>query len=398
MRVLLPCVILAAGAGILVLLVRTAPEPEQEASPRPERAAVQVVRARAPHEPPIVPAQGRVIAAHEVTLTPEIAGVVAWMSSELVVGGRFRRGETVLRLDRAPFELEVAGARARIAEAELVLAEERAEQRVQQRTRALFPEDAVAGEPTLEEGRELARREPHVERAERLLDAARADLGRARLDLERTTLRSPCDCVVAQALVALGSRVGPQHPVARLVETQAYHVEVSVALDVLDGVGVPPAEPSPARVVTTLRGREHVWSGQVIRLAPDLTERGSLAQLVVEVPDPLGLREPDGPREVPLLLGSFVRVELEARPLEGAVRIPAAAVRPGERLWVASEEDRLEIRAAEVAWRTEEAAFVTGGVAVGERVVVSRLTAPVEGMRLEPLPLEPDEISEMRLP
>jgi hypothetical protein len=76
-------------------------------------------------------------------------------------------------------------------------------------------------------------------------------------------------------------------------------------------------------------------------------------------------------------------VRIEAEPLPGeVVEVPRAALREGDEVWVATDDDRLAIRQVQVAWRREETLLLSRGVAPGERVVTSPLAVPVDGMRL----------------
>jgi hypothetical protein len=58
------------------------------------------------------------------------------------------------------------------------------------------------------------------------------------------------------------------------------------------------------------------------------------------------------------------------------------AVREGDYLWVLGAGDRLEIRPVEIFWSRRNEVFVSDGIGEGERVIVSRLGTPVQGMAL----------------
>ncbi|MCZ7682112.1 MAG: hypothetical protein M5U28_26290 [Sandaracinaceae bacterium] len=88
-----------------------------------------------------------------------------------------------------------------------------------------------------------------------------------------------------------------------------------------------------------------------------------------------------------------MEVEILAEPIEGAVTVPRAALREGEVVWIASEVGSLEVRAVDVAWTDEERVLVQAGVEPGERVITSRIGAPVPGMRVR---VAEDEAESMR--
>ena len=68
---------------------------------------------------------------------------------------------------------------------------------------------------------------------------------------------------------------------------------------------------------------------------------------------------------------------------------PRSLVRDGDTVWIMNEQDRLEIRPIEILFRGPDDVLVPQGLREDERLVVTDLSAAVEGMRLrlqEPAP------------
>jgi len=380
LKILAPLAVIGAGVGAIWALSATAPSPEAAPDEAPG-ALVEVTEAQPHSAPPRVHANGTVVAAREASVSPRVAGRVRWVSPRLTAGGHFEEGQAMLRLDPTDYRLALAAERNAVSQARVGLMQQQSAREVSRRAWALAREDVPA--PT-ETGRSLALNEPQVEAAEAQLEAARSGVRRARLNLSRTTLEAPFDAQVQRETVDPGQQVGPQTPVATLVGTDRYHVHVSIPVETVAALDVPPAgsDRRGADATVTLRSSlgSATWDGWVSGLLPQVDERGAMARVVVVVPDPLGL-ERETPPEVPLLLGAFVDVTLIAEPLdEDVVRVPRAALRDGDEVWVATADDELAIREVDVVWRREEAALVASGLRAGERVVVSRLSAPVDGM------------------
>ena len=70
---------------------------------------------------------------------------------------------------------------------------------------------------------------------------------------------------------------------------------------------------------------------------------------------------------------------LEGITLNDSVTLPPEAVKDGNQVWIVDAEDMLQKRTVEVAWRLPDAVVLRGGLAAGDRVVVSPLVFPVEG-------------------
>ena len=134
------------------------------------------------------------------------------------------------------------------------------------------------------------------------------------------------------------------------------------------------------RVATSNRG-DTVHDGKVVRLLGDLEEGGRLARILVEVANPL-----ESTKGQPLLLGSYVRVDIDAGTIPNAIEIPRYALREGDRLWVVDSNDKLAIRDPEILWRNEQSVLTTKVIAEDESLIVSDLLSPLPGMDLAPQP------------
>ena len=111
---------------------------------------------------------------------------------------------------------------------------------------------------------------------------------------------------------------------------------------------------------------------------------GRLAQVLVAVQDPLSpdsiLKDSTG--NAPLLIDAYVSVVFGGSSSSAYVEVPREALRDGDSVWVLNSKNELEIRDLAVTWRRPGSVLASGGVVDGERVIVSKIGAPVEGMKL----------------
>lgn len=150
--------------------------------------------------------------------------------------------------------------------------------------------------------------------------------------------------------------------------------------------GAPPAPPPAPRTaaiqaVVRLKsqGVESTWEGRFRRFqGVDPATRTS--GVVVEITEPR--RNGGGP---PLLPGLHVEVELRGAPRSSCLAIPRSAIFH-DKVYVAGEGDRLEVRPVETDLLQEAYACVTSGLRPGDRVVLTELSPAVEGMLLTPRP------------
>jgi hypothetical protein len=222
-------------------------------------------------------------------------------------------------------------------------------------------------------------------------------LSRARLAVGKTVLKAPFNAYVIDENIDKGQVVAPMSPVATLVGTDKFWVQVSLPVDKLGWIRIPgvrgvEADDGSVATITLKSGLEVIQRrGRIIRLRSDLDPVARMARVVVEIDDPLGLKKQtevvtEGARPdngLPLFIGAYVSVEIDGRMVEGVVEVPRKAIRDGDTVYVITEDNKLAVKKVEIVWRTRETVLVSAGIADGDRVVVSPLAAPVDGMKLQ---------------
>jgi RND family efflux transporter MFP subunit len=322
---------------------------------------------------------GTVTAAREIDLQSQVSGKVVEVSSNFMPGGFFEAGEDILKIDAKDYELAVREVEAEVTEAEYDLKVEQGYQKVSAREWALLQE---AGKSTEAEA-DLALRKPHLAKANADLRAARAKLEQARIDLSRTRVAAPFPAMVESKDTDLGAAVAVQGSLATLVGTDEFWIRASVPVDRLGWINLPSAarpQGSTARIISGSGADESVRQGRVVRLLPSLEDEGRMARVLIAVKDPLNIEGRPGVK--PLLLGSYVSVKIEGNELTGVFAVPRTAFRDNSRVWVLADDGSLDIRTVDPVWKDEDSIVVRKGLKPGERIVMSDLSAPVQGMLL----------------
>ncbi|MCP4694004.1 MAG: efflux RND transporter periplasmic adaptor subunit [Desulfobacterales bacterium] len=383
LKVLLPLLILFAGISGANYIKKKAPAPRKR-PPMKMTSLVEALTARPDSHQVTVSAMGVAIPAREMVLKARVSGEIIEMHRDFSEGGFLKKGERILRIDGRDYELAVIQKRRAVTEAEYNLKLELGRQDVARREWELLNGDKPASPGDVE----LATRKPHLEKARADIEAARAELARAQRDLDRAVVRAPFNAIVRATSVELGSQISAQEPLAELVGVDAYWIQASVPIDRLKWIDAPRVAGRRGPKAKVIYRREFERSGAVVKLLGDLAPEGRMARVLVEIPDPLDLKHPgrDRPR---LLLGEYVRVEIQGRRIDHAHRIPRSALRDDNRLWIADGEDKLEIRAVDVIWRDADSVLVGDGLQPGDRVVTSDLASPAPGAPLIVQPYNP---------
>ncbi len=390
LKILLPLVVLAIGVASTVVLVRTRPAAETRARDIPP-PLVRVHVVQTEDLQLRVYSQGTVEPRTRTALVAEVSGRVVEVSPAFESGRFFEANEVLLRIEPVDFELAVVRARAAVAQAEVRVANERAEAAVARR------EWQELGEG---EASPLVTRQPQLQEAEATLEAARATLRQAELELERTRIRVPFPGRVSAKRADVG-----QYVVRGTSLGEVYAIDFAeVRLPIPDGelafletswsqptrseaTGPPRASLDPARAGTAphvllqaqFAGAQQRWSGRIVRSEGEIDPRTRMLHVVARIDDPYGRLEP---RDAPLAAGLFVHAEILGRHVSDVVVLPRAAVRGRDQVLVVDADDRLRFRTIEVVRAQRDEVVVRAGLSEGERVLLSPLEAVTDGMRV----------------
>jgi RND family efflux transporter MFP subunit len=374
MYILAPVAVIAIGiVGFAALHTLRPPPEENEEPPRQVSVFVEPVRHADMHLDVVT--HGEVRPHIDVELVAQVGGRVVRVSPEFTEGGRFDADEVLVEIEDTDYRLALEEARAQVADAELALARTLAAADVARRQ--------LAGST---EATPLGLHEPQVKQSRTRLDAARARLEQARLNLRRTRITLPFSGRVQDTDVDVGESLQPGSRLGRAFATDLLEVRLPFTDRQLASLGLPLGyaardEPGrPVRLKAVVGGREQVWEGELVRLDAVIDPSTRLVHGLVRVRDPHGAGVSD--RGMPLPVGLYVEAGIRGRRVADARVIPRDALRAGERVFLVDDEGRLQVRSVEVSHTDRSTAVIGGGLAAGDRVVVSSLRNPVDGMRL----------------
>ena len=366
--------ILAVSAGGVWWIYRTEPTAQQINTKRKSAALVETLAvARGTFSPRLV-VLGTVQPAQDVVLSPRVRGQVEKVAPTFVPGGMVREGELLLQLDPADFKNSVSIRRSELEQVEASWDIEEGRQNLAKQELELL------GDSIDEVNRALVLREPQAASIKSELDAARAALERAELDLQRTQIVAPFDAQILRRTVNIGSQVQPGDDLGQLIGVDEYWVLAAVPVRNLRWISFPEGDQPGSQVIlrdADAWGADVQRRGQVARMIAALDQQTRLARVLVTVDDPLGL-ESDDP---PLILDTLIETEIIGKPLQDVIRLSREYVHDGDTVWV-MKDGELEIREAEIVFRDPTYAYIRGGLTDGEEVVITTLATVADGVKL----------------
>jgi len=371
-RAAVPMILIAAGGGAWAYFKATAPAIER-IPPQRRATPVQVQTVAQSQVRTVVAAMGTVVPSREVTLKARVSGGVMSVDSQFVPGGRIAKGAVLLSLDSADHQVAVRKAQSALEDARAALAIEQGNQIIAREELRLLSESStdIVGRT------DLALRKPQLQQAQAAVASAEADLRKAHLDLARTVVRAPFNALIMERNVNVGTYVGAQDGLATLVGTDEFWVEAMVPLDRLSLIDISSSGGCPAQIRSQSGA---VWQGCVVRIAGKLNPTSRMATVIVSVAEPLAPRS-DLPASQ-LMIDDYVFVDIAGRSLTGVIELPRSALQDGNTVWVC-DNNTLDIRSVTLAWKSADQVYIQSGLASGEQVILSALTAPVQGMPLK---------------
>lgn len=361
-------VVLIASAGAAMFFVinkRVAAEADRERT----LPTVEVIPVAMIDHPVEIRTQGVIESRRETTLAAEVAGRVVEISTNLKRGAVVGEDERLIQIEPSDYRSALARAEAAAAEARLALAQEEA--RVEQARADWEKLGRGAGSP-------LVLREPQREFAKAALDSALAEVERARRDVDRTEIRAPFEAGVREATVEVGAVVSPGQPIASLFSSTDLEIRLALPLEDFGFLlREPDGTPAGSIILTgTIGGDPYEWPAEPDRIDREIDRRTLSGHLIARV-----VPQPDSAFPLPPV-GLFVEARVEGTLLMKVTEVPRRALIEGNRTLVVDAENRLHFRELDIVRSTRDTAIVRTGLAAGERVVLTRITAPVSGMEV----------------
>ena len=336
----IPILLIVIGAGITFQMVKNKPSARKK--PNFKRGKlVEVLEATLSTRKIEIRTHGRILPAQKVILSARIAGEVIWISPKLSEGRFFNKGDHLLNI----------GIR-------------------QSQSRLKAPFNGVVQTKNIDLGQ-------YVNAGTQLASLIGSDFAEVVIDLPLGRMSWLPNIKESSSKKSLG-------------EENRYQIPATVSLAGINSF-------------TT-------WPVMIERHLLQLTPRGMMVQLIAEVKDPFLLYQKQSSKAkksskkesirirnkgvsssefheiqaestVPLFVGAFVDVKISGRQLEDVVQIPAKALRDRDTVWVAVNKE-LQVRNVKIAHIDLDNVYLSGGVRIGEKIIISPIKGASNGLKV----------------
>jgi len=324
----------------------------------------------------IVQGYGTVRPKIQAEVVPQVSGKVVKVSPNFKDGGFVKAAEPLITIDQRDYELAVQRAEAEVARAEVGLELEKAEAEVSR-------QEWEQLNPGQEPPSPLVVREPQIRQAETTLEAAKAQLATAILNLERTNVSLPFDGRVISESVDLGQYVNTGQSIGKVYSIEAVEIEVPLEdreikwFDIPIGTGNPVKRGSEVEIRSEFAGSMHTWHGRVVRTTGEIDVSSRLVSVVVEVSKPFE----NNNGKPPLMPGMFVELLIKGKILKNTIPVPRYAIHEANQIWTI-RNGQLDIKELKIVREDKDYSYVVTGLEDGAVIVLSSLDVVTEGMQL----------------
>ena len=310
-----------------------------------------------------------------IEIRSQVSGLL--QRQEFADGARVKRGDLLYVIDRRPSAAQLAQAKANLAQAEANLIN--AQQKLTRASR-LLAQNFVS-----QQDYDAAVAEQRADAA--LVEAQKALLSNAELNLEYTTIRAPREGYMSVSLVKPGALITAQQTLlTTLYSSDPMWVYFSVSedklLDLQKTLGMAqtggPGQ-APRFRIWLPDGSEYRFAGRLNFVDAAVDQKSGTLQLRVSVPNPDRFLRP----------GLFVRVAVPSFAKPDAIQIPQQSVQELQGLksvYVVDAGDKVQARQIDATTRVGNNWVVDSGLAPGDRVVVEGIGKVRPGALVKPVP------------
>ena len=373
--------ILLLGGAVTTLIFMTEPKAARGGATKETAMLVDVIKVERGDFQPNISVMGTVAPSQDIILGSRVSGQIVKLADSFTPGGFVGKKEILLQIDPADYENKLQQRKSDLLRAIADLNIEMGRQNVARKDYQLL-EEILPKEQEI-----LILRKPQLNAAKSKVEAARAAVDQAQLELNRTIIRAPFDAHILSRSVNLGSQVSTGQTLGRLVGIETYWVVTTVPPAKLRWLRFP--EKGKKRGAEVRIRNRSAWredesrTGYLYKLVGSLEEKTRMARVMVSVPDPLSLKK-ESKGLPPLMIGSFVETGIQAGEIKDVIRINRDFVRKKDTVWV-MEDRKLRIRKVNIIFRDKTYAYIGKGMKHGAMVVTTNLATVVEssGLRLE---------------
>ncbi|SCA58353.1 hypothetical protein AB751O23_AA_00220 [Chlamydiales bacterium SCGC AB-751-O23] len=322
---------------------------------------------------------GEVTPAKLLKIIPQVSGKVEYLNLKLSKGAFFRKGELFFKIESEDYNTLAKQKEATFLQHSLDLKIEIGRQAVAQLEWEIMEKQFSS--PV--QNKNLALRKPHLKYMQAKAKAARSSWEKSKRDLERAQVLAPFDGFVLNEFVQEEQFIPMGYTALEFVSSSSFFIEASIPVryvaDILKAHQEIKGYQIDVNRSYTL-SPETTQKASFKRLLPALHPQSKMAKILLETKQ---VFKEDSFSQSSLFLGSFVRLNFPGSIMEEIIKIPREAVREENQVWIKNKNNELEIKKFHIEFQDLQAVYIKDGLEENEEYIVSSISLPIEGMKLQ---------------
>jgi RND family efflux transporter MFP subunit len=402
--------VLLVAFAIAITLVILRPKAERQV-PVEKGRLVEVFAARAEDVQMVVESFGTIEPRESLKLVAQVPGQIVDISPEFKEGNLIRKGTRLIQIDPRTYSLEVERRRVQVKQTEAELKRLKQEV-VNLRTRVKIAESdvnlakneywrlkklierKVVSQSQLDKTEQaylaslerlqalenqLALLGPQKEELIAAREMAEVMYQQAKLDLERSAIKTSFDGWVLEKVIEVGQHVNVGQQLGSIY--RAGELDIEVRIPAKDFKWLPAdlggKTPVMADVVFNNEGNLRIWNGRVARVKAMMDERTRTLPMVIEVDESAASTKHES--SFSLRPGMFVTIRIKGKEIPDAFVLPRRVVYPGDVVYTVND-NHLKIKEVNILRSYKDSVIVDEGISEGDQIVKTPLTGAVDGM------------------
>ena len=360
---------------------------------------------------------------------PEVSGKIVEVHPELEKGAFVAKGDLLLKIDPQSYGLAASRGKATVMSVEAQLIELQQEKiniekllNIERKAFNLATQEFVRNQDLFKKGyvsasemdmeeKLLLAQETSIKNLENSLsllpsrekvlnaqkDSGVSSLSELQLDIEKTEIRAPFDCRLAEVNVELDQYASVGATLLKAINISAVQIPVQLApSEFVNLLSISPTEGTilerkfnmddirkvigiSATVRLPLFSKEAIWEARFMRTGESIDIKTGALTVYVAVQNPFGKIKPS--ERPPLMPNLYCEVELQGSPRDNRYIIPVHAIHNGI-VYLVDENKRMKKQPVVVEMVMKDMAIVREGLSDGDKVITTDLVPAIEGMLL----------------
>ena len=378
-QVLAPLLILIISCSVVWYIMNNKPEARKNNKPPAQKLRTEIMKPVSENYTVWVPSFGVVQPKTQSLVIAQVSGQIVEVSDKFRDGAFFEKGDTLLVIDDADYQAQLTIAQAELKQNEFTYEDEKA------RSALAVKEWYKLGNK--KEPPSLVARKPQLNSSLSSLEASRAKVLQAKLNLRRSKIIAPFAGRVLNLEVDVGQVVNNGSTLGSIYAVDSAEIRLPIQQKLISHIDLPEiyrdsaSEPTliPVKISAEIGNKTHLWNGNIARVEGTIDSQTRQLFVVAEVKDPYKFRQDGTP---PLKIGQFVNVLIKGHELNNVVVLPRSAVTPAGNINVI-EDGILQRVAVTDLWKDNKQIVIKNDFSEKQYISISPLGDVVSGTKVE---------------